>query len=284
MTDWPDLRGRINTENSSGTYYQNYSNAWIFNRVSSAAPGYKAVLEVMGSRSLVRVNMKFFAMAAPGTSATGAQIQAAKELLNDQVRALWNQRRLKIVVIVLDMWGRSTNVSRHFDVEFKIRFTETIATADYALCVYPKTIDLPKLPGRDDRPAHVTPAVAAQSGRIEIHIAATTVPWVYGHEFGHCIGLPDEYGAPGVRYFRPEGGEGVLLHRPGSLIPDNQQGRRTATGRDSDLRTEMSTHANSSLMPRHLWPTAIEVRKVMNQHARNTRSGIRYGADVDYPR
>ena len=284
MTYWPDLRGRINTENSSGVYYNNYSNAWIFNRVCSAAPGYKAVLEVLGSQSLVRVNMRFHAMAAPGTSSGGAEIQRAKDLLKDQVRALWNQRRLKIIVIALDVWGRPTDVSRHFDVQFVIRYTPTIADADYALCVFPTKNDLPQIPGRDDRPAHVMPAVGAPSGRIEIRIAATEAPWVYGHEFGHCIGLPDEYGTPGVRYFRPEGGEGVLLRRPDASIPANRQGRRTATGRDIDLRTEMSTHSNSSLMPRHLWPTAIEVRRVMNQHARDIRASNRYGADVDYRR
>ena len=232
------------------------------------------------SRRSVLVTTSFFATPGSGSSTTAGELQKAKDTLVDQVNALWNQRRLRITIFVLDDRGRLTGSSRTLDVQFRIRWTPSIATADYALCVYPTPIDLPLVPGRTDRPPFVRGAAGGTSGRIEMHIAATTPAWTFSHEFGHCIGLPDEYSHPGVGYFKPEGREGLLLQRPGAYIPANRQGGVTAGVRDPDLRTEMSTHSNSSLLPRHLWPTAIEVRRLINHNPRR----VRFAVDVNFSR
>lgn len=281
MTDpryWQDRHGRISTNNSSGVYYTYYSDTAGANRLSQQAPGYKARLDVMPSRGKILVTMNFFATPGAGATTTAGEVQKAKDTLVDQVAALWNQRRLKMILFVLDERGRPNGHSRRLDVEFRVVFTRTVGTADYVLCAYPTPNDLPAIPGRPDRPAFVRSATGARSNRIEMHIAATTPAWTYSHEFGHCIGLPDEYSHPGVGYLKPEGGEGLLLQRPGAFIPANRQGAVTPRGREPDLRTEMSTNPNSNLLPRHLWPTAIEVRKLMNRNARTAR----FGVDVDF--
>lgn len=233
---WQDVHGRISTNNSSGVYYNYYSDGAGANRLNQQAPGYKARLDVLASSSRkVLVTLNFYAMPAPGKSTSAVDVQTAKDLLVDQVNAVWNQKKLKIVVLVLDARGRPNGVSRRLDVEFRIRWTASIGSADYALCVYPDIYDLPAAEGRTDRPAFVMPAAGARSGRIEIHIASRSAAWIYSHEFGHCIGLPDEYSHPGVSYLKP-GRDGLFLQRPGSTIPDDRQGRVTAYGRDPDLR------------------------------------------------
>lgn len=276
---WQDVHGRIGTNNSSGVYYHYYSDTAGANRLNQQAPGYKARLDVMASSSRkVLVTLNFYAMPAPGVVTPADIVQKAKDILVDQVNAVWNQRKLKFLVLVLDERGRPSGASRTLDVAFRIRWTASIGSADYALCVYAKRSDLPMVPGRTDQPAFVMPAAGARSGRIEMHIAATTPPWTFSHEFGHCIGLPDEYSHPGVGYLKP-GRDGLFLQRPGAYIPADRQGRVAAGGRDPDLRTEMSTHQTTSLLPRHLWPTAIEVRRLLNLHAKHTK----YGLDVVFP-
>ncbi|RZI60650.1 MAG: hypothetical protein EOP94_01370 [Zymomonas sp.] len=205
-------------------------------------------------------------------------MQRAKDTLVDQVRSLSNQRRLKKILFVLDERGRATGVSRSLGVEFRIRWTRSMASADYVLCVYPTQNNLPMGPGRTDRPPFVMSAAWTQSHRIEMHIAATEPAWTFSHEFGHCIGLPDEYSNPSVGYFKPDGRQGLLLQRPDAFIPANQQGGVTSGRRNPALRTEMSTSLNSNLLPRHLWPTAIEVRRLINRSSRSTS----FGVDVDF--
>ena len=279
-TYWLDVHGRINTNNSAGVYYDYYTGTSTSSRINQLAPGYKAQLDVLASSARkVLVTMNFFAMPAPGFTTTAGELQRAKDTLVDQVNALWNQRRLQMVMLVLNDRGQPSSIHRRLNVEFRIRWTGSIANADYALCVYPTPNDLPVIPGRTDRPPFVMSAAGARSGRIEMHIAATTPPWTFTHEFGHCIGLPDEYSQTGIGYFKP-GRDTLIIRRPGSFIPNNRQGNVTSRGRDPDLRTEMSTHSNSSLLPRHLWPTAIEVRKLINRHAKN----VRFGVDVVFSR
>lgn len=275
---WFDVHGRINTTNGAGVYYNYYLDAAGTNRVSANYAGYKAGLDVMSSsRREVLVTLNFVALPAPGISVTAGEVQAAKDTLVDQVNALWNQNRLRMNVLAFDAAGRrATGAHRTLDVEFRVRWTTS--GGDYVMYVYPTNNDLPAIPGRPDRPAFVRAGVG--SGRIEMHIAATTDAWVYSHEFGHCIGLPDEYGHAGVQYFRPDGTAGTLMQRPDAVIPANRQGNAHAGGRDPDLRTTMSTNPNSNLLPRHLWPTALEVRKLLNSHGRE----IKFGVDVVFSR
>ncbi len=277
----PDMLGRIHTGNSAGVYYNYYADTGGAHRVSQQAPGYKASLSIMASsKRKVLVTLNFFAISGYGFSSTAGEMQRAKDNLVDQVRSLWNQRRLRMILFVLDDRGRPTGVSRNLDVEFRIRWTQSMASADYVLCVYPTQNDLPMVPGRTDRPPFVMSGAWTQSHRIEMHIAATEPAWTFSHEFGHCIGLPDEYSHPGVGYLKPEGREGLLLQRPDAFIPANRQGGVVSGRRSPDLRTGMSTNPNNNLLPRHLWPTAIEVRRLVNRLSKRTK----FGVDVNFSR
>lgn len=269
---WSDVHGRINTSNGLGVYYNHYLGAAGTNRETGHYPGYKAGLDVMASsRRRVLVTLSFRALPAPGITVTAGQVQQAKDTLVDQVNALWNQRRLQMNVIAYDAAGRQpTGASRRLDVQFRIRWV--LSGGDYAMYVYPTTNDLPSVPGRTDKPAFVR--AGAGSGRIEMHIAVDEAAWVYSHEFAHCIGLPDEYSHAGVQYIRPNGATGQLMQRPDAAISANRQGNVNAGGRDPDLRTAMSTHSTTNLLPRHLWPTALEVRKLLNRHGRQNRFGV----------
>lgn len=280
MTDmadfvWPDVHGRVNVNNGLSRYYRHYLNAAGTSPETAQYPGYKAKLDVMcASRRMVLVTTDFFPQGAPGKSVSAGEVQSAKDTLVDQVNALWNQRRLRMRVVAYDAAGQEVVAQRVLDVQFRVRYV--LAGGDYALVVYPTTNDLPLRQGGTDRPAHVK----SGSSRIEMHIAATEVSWVYSHEYGHCIGIPDEYGHAAVQYIRPDGTNSTLLQRPGATIPTNMQGNVVNGVRQPDLRTEMSTHSNSNLMPRHLWPTAREVRRLLNRHAR----GNRFGVEVEYGR
>lgn len=275
---WVDVHGRINTANGLGVYYNHYLDVAGTTRETSNYPGYRAGLDVMtSSRRTVLVTLSFVALPAPGISATAGQVQQAKDTLVDQVNALWNQHRLGMNVIAYDAAGRRpVGAQRALDVQFRVRWVTS--GGDYVMYVYPTTNDRPAVPGRTDRPAFVRAGTG--SGRIEMHIAVDDPAWVYSHEFGHCIGVPDEYGHAGVQYIRSNGALGQILQRPDAVIPANRQGNIHAGVRDPDLRTGMSTFANINLMPRHLWPTAMEVRKLLNRYS--TRN--KFGVDVDFSR
>ena len=269
---WFEAHGRITTANSSGVYYSYFSDTAGANRLALHAPGYRAGLAVMTTMSRrVLVTLKFAARPAPGIAVSSGEIQKAKDTLVDRVNALWNQHRLAIKVLPFDATGRRPlGEERLLRVGFQILWTPT--GADYVMYVYPTPNDLPIIPGRTDRPPFVRAGVGANP--IEMHIAATTPDWTYSHEFGHCIGLPDEYSHPGVMYFRPEGVQGVFLQRPGAFIPADKQGNIRGGVRDTDLRTTMSTNPNNDLLPRHLWPTALEVRKLLNRSGRSQKFGV----------
>jgi hypothetical protein len=269
---WFDVHGRINTTNGLGVYYNHYLDAAGAHPQTANYPGYKAGLDVMASSTRrVLVTLSFVALPAPGFSMTAGQVQQAKDTLVDQVNALWNQHRLRMNVIAFDPAGRQpTGARRALDVEFRVRWVSS--GGDYVLYAYPTTSDLPPVPGRSDRPAFVR--AGAGSSRIEMHIAVDTAAWVYSHEFGHCIGLPDEYSHAGVQFIRPNGVAGQILQRPDAVIPANRQGNVHGGVRDPDLRTSMSTHSNINLMPRHLWPTALEVRSLLNRHGRHNKFGV----------
>ncbi len=219
---WFDAHGRITTANSSGVYYSYYDDTAGANRLTLHAPGYRAGLAVTAATSRrVLVTLKFAAVPAPGIAVSAGEIQKAKDTLVDRVNALWNQHRLAIKVLPFDATGRRLlGVERLLQVRFQILWTPS--GADYAMHVYPTTNDLPIIPGRTDRPPFVR--AAAGSSPIEMHIAATTPDWTYSHEFGHCIGLPDEFNHPGVLYFRPDGTQGMFLQRPGAFVPADKEG------------------------------------------------------------
>lgn len=90
-----------------------------------------------------------------------------------------------------------------------------------------------------------------------LNVSKTTGAWTHAHEFGHCVGLPDEYSysteTESVKYIKPDGS----LDSPVSAPPD---GKPTA----DPSATIMAAVNNTTVLPRHGWNIAIEVQELLS--------------------
>ncbi|WP_242673432.1 type VI secretion system Vgr family protein, partial [Enterobacter wuhouensis] len=94
-----------------------------------------------------------------------------------------------------------------------------------------------------------------------LDVSKNTGPWTYAHEFGHCYGLPDEYGyTPDaeendqVVYYKPDGS----LDSPIS-VPYNG-------GDPSDpASTIMAAYGNTIILKRQGWIIAIEANEIFHE-------------------
>jgi type VI secretion system secreted protein VgrG len=89
-----------------------------------------------------------------------------------------------------------------------------------------------------------------------VDVSATTSPWIYAHEFGHTVGLPDEYAylADGgtVKYYKPDGTLDSAIAAPYNGKP--------ASASDPTI---MSTPDCLIVLNRHAWNIAIEVQQLL---------------------
>lgn len=88
-------------------------------------------------------------------------------------------------------------------------------------------------------------------------LALTSDAFTATHEFGHCLGLPDEYAAmPGmksVRFIHPDGSQDVEI-----ATPEAKSEQET----DASL---MSSRNNYTFFPRHAWNIAIEAQALLRK-------------------
>jgi type VI secretion system secreted protein VgrG len=86
-------------------------------------------------------------------------------------------------------------------------------------------------------------------------VSKTTDDWTYAHEFGHCVGLPDEYSYTAdtetVKYYKPDGTLDAAISAPPS---------KPKTAADATI---MSSTNNTTTLPRHAWYVAIEVQELL---------------------
>lgn len=91
-----------------------------------------------------------------------------------------------------------------------------------------------------------------------MHLSVQTKEWTFAHEFGHCVGLPDEYSNTEVdeivRYVKPSG----ELDKDLVIYPIGQEHKNKEP-------TIMSSRGNVKTKKRHAWQIAIESRKLLSQ-------------------
>ena len=92
-----------------------------------------------------------------------------------------------------------------------------------------------------------------------INVSVATTPWVYVHEFMHCLGLPDEY----VDRDEPE--QTIKF-----AMPDGTSGTEIVMARNAEIdadpeATMMSERYSTTLKPRHVWNVGIEVRELLSR-------------------
>lgn len=100
-----------------------------------------------------------------------------------------------------------------------------------------------------------------------LDVSKDTGPWTYAHEFGHCYGLPDEYGYnpdaeenDQVVYYKPDGTLDVPIS-----VPYNG-------GDPSDpASTIMAAYGNTIILKRHGWLIAIEANDIFNERGLGRR-------------
>ncbi len=86
-----------------------------------------------------------------------------------------------------------------------------------------------------------------------------TKPWVFAHEFGHCIGLPDEYSTSSgeestITYYKPDGS----MDHPFKGLADGKE----KTDGDESI---MSNYDSRVMFPRHAWNIAIEAQDILSK-------------------
>lgn len=104
---------------------------------------------------------------------------------------------------------------------------------------------------------HTTYAREGVAGLV-VDVSAATTAWVYAHEFGHCVGLPDEYSysldTETVKYYKPDGTLDAAISAP----PDG----KSATDADATI---MAAYGSLKKLPRHAWNIAIETQSLLTE-------------------
>jgi len=210
------------------TYFKKYKTDGTEYPAGSLPPKFAGQIDVPLNGNTITVQVKF--VPQPDSGVSTADVDAAKTKLENGVQSNWNG---KFTLTVDDpVCGKKS-----FKVQYKIVWVTS--GQDYTIKI------------------HTTWPREGVTGEV-MDVSKTTSAWVYSHEFGHCVGLPDEYayvspGPESVKYIKPDGSLDVAVPAPFD--------GKSKTAPDATI---MGAYDCTTVLERHGWTVAIEVQKLLS--------------------
>lgn len=228
-----------------GTYYRRYdSHGNPDDRATGAA--YVIAIKLTGS-PFVKVHLRF--NAEPGF--TGAEEHFATLSKDDPMYAITREAAAGRVQEVLNKF--LVVVNKTWNKRFNIEITDPACGVKVMPIIY-------DVIHSQDGPHYTIKAYKTfkreRVDRLYVHLSQKSLDTTHVHEFGHCIGLPDEYShsdehAEMIRYKKPDG----TLDQP---IIGILEGTKTPHSNELMIRGTPKFHE------RHAWNIAIETQRILS--------------------
>ena len=238
---WPkDYVKNVNV-NGNARYFKKYKADGT--KYSNMPPKFVGKIYVpVKTGHIITVEVKFKAQALGAVAE--ADLTSAKTKLETGVSTHWNN---KFKMVMVDT--KCTNCGKkYFKIQYKVKWVDS--GQDYTIKV------------------HDTYPREGVTGNV-MDVSKATSKWVYAHEFGHCVGLPDEYSyVPGstetVKYIKPDGRLDTAISAP--------YNGKSKTAPDATI---MAAFDNTTTLTRHAWNIAIEVQELLTSElGRNIKCTI----------
>ena len=221
---WTDDYEKEISVEAYGRYYKKYKPDGTEDR--EHVPKKFKILAPIKTGAVITVQVRF--KAEPQTGVSAADATAAKTKLEAGVKKHWNG---KFVLEVNDPQCGTESLG----VEYKIVWVTS--GPDYTIKI------------------HQTYPREGVTGDV-MDVSKSTSAWIYAHEFGHCVGLPDEYSystaTETVKYIKPDGTLDTAISAPFN--------GKLKTAPDATI---MAAYDNTTTLTRHGWNIAIEVQELL---------------------